>query len=55
MSTGFLGLLALPTLQSNRPGELAVIQEAKICDRKLVFHFKEIYAFKNTANQVNLH
>ena len=39
-------------MRSNRPGELAVTQEARLGDCKLVFRFSKIYALKSTANQV---
>ena len=45
-STGFLSLQSHPTLRSNRPGELAVTQEARLDDRKLVIRFWKFYALK---------
>ena len=51
--TGFLCLQSRPNLRSDRAGELAVTQEARLGDCKIVLSF-ENYALKNTANLVTL-
>ena len=53
-STGIKGLVSHQILQSNRAGEFAVTREARLGDRKLIFHFSKIYAFKNMADKVAL-